>query len=74
MTDKINAFEAICHIASIENWCWNLMCTTCGQKHFKYATKELAEGIHPEDPEWLTRLENDRCLAVRYGQVPPSIL
>lgn len=48
-----NQFEALCKLASKENWCWNLYCTTCGHLHFRYAFSELAAGKSPEDSNWL---------------------
>ena len=48
----MRAFEKLCQLASSENWCWKLYCTTCGHLHFRYAFLELAEGISPEDPSW----------------------
>ena len=49
----MNQFEALCQLASEENWCWNLHCTTCGYLHFRYAFSELANGKSPEDKDWL---------------------
>ena len=49
----MNQFEALCRLASDENWCWNLYCTTCGHLHFKYAFDELAKGKSPEDKDWI---------------------
>jgi hypothetical protein len=46
-------FLALCRLASDENWCWNLTCTTCGNMHFRYAFKELAKGKHPDKFGWI---------------------
>lgn len=59
---KRNAFEALCFLASEENWCWNLFCTTCGHMYFKYAFVELMKGRHPDDENWVTRKSNHRRL------------
>jgi len=49
----MNQFEELCKLASKENWCWNLVCTTCGHLHFKYSFLELASGKSPTDSNWL---------------------
>lgn len=49
----MNNFEELCKLASDENWCWNLFCTTCGHLHFKYAFSELAAGKSPIGQNWL---------------------
>lgn len=56
----MNQFEELCKLASYENWCWNLFCTTCGHMHFRYAFKELADGKSPADPTWLIHGHNTR--------------
>lgn len=48
-------FQALAKLASDEQWCWNLICTTCGHLHFKFAFKELATGKSPEDENWIIR-------------------
>jgi hypothetical protein len=50
-----NAFEALCELASKEGWCWNLMCTTCGHMHFRYAFSEMAKGKSPLDQGWVVK-------------------
>ena len=32
--EKLNSFQAICDIATEEQWCWNLGCGTCGHMNF----------------------------------------
>ena len=49
----MNQFEELCKLASKENWCWNLVCTTCGHLHFKYSFLELASDKSPADSNWL---------------------
>ena len=34
-------FLSLCRLASQENWCWKIICTTCGHMHFRYGFKEL---------------------------------
>ena len=51
--NEMNPFEALCKLASKENWCWNLFCTTCGHMHFRYAFSELAAGKSPDNKDWL---------------------
>jgi hypothetical protein len=54
----INQFEALCKLASKENWCWNLFCTTCGHMHFRYAFCELAAGKSIDGKGWLVHGKN----------------
>lgn len=49
-----NAWEAVCVIASEQQWCWNLTCTTCGASLWRYALAEVGAGRHPSDPNWAT--------------------
>ena len=49
----MNQFEALCKLASDENWCWNLFCSTCGHMHFRYSFAELAIGKSPESKGWI---------------------
>ena len=49
----MNQFEALCKLASDENWCWKLFCGTCGHTHFRYAFSELTAGKSPTDENWL---------------------
>lgn len=46
---KRNSFVALCEVASQNNWCWNLSCTTCGHGAFKVAFAKLIKGEHPDD-------------------------
>lgn len=55
---SINQFETLCKLASRENWCWNLFCTTCGHMLFRYAFSELAAGKSPDGREWLVHQKN----------------
>ncbi|HIF58417.1 MAG TPA: hypothetical protein EYQ26_02855 [Rhodospirillales bacterium] len=63
----MNQFETLCKLASNENWCWNLMCTTCGHMHFRYAFAELATGKSPESKEWIVS-RNTRGLSNKLGR------
>ena len=49
----MNSFESLCTLASQENWCWKLFCTTCGHLHFRYAFQELSTGKSPDDHDWV---------------------
>lgn len=49
----MNPFESLCKLASKENWCWNIYCTTCGHMHFRYAFREIAHGVYPDSPNWI---------------------
>jgi hypothetical protein len=48
-----NAFNALCELASINNWCWNIYCTTCGHSLFKASFNELIKGKHPDQKDWI---------------------
>ena len=50
-----NPFEALCLLAAQENWCWKIVCTTCGHMHFRYGFRELSRGKHPESSDWRVR-------------------
>jgi len=58
----MNAFNALCKLASSEKWCWNLACTTCGHMHFRYAFVELASGKIPSDSEWIVHARRTKYL------------
>lgn len=55
LTADRNAFDALCLLAAKERWCWNIVCTTCGHMHFRYALHELLNGNHPDSESWLVR-------------------
>ena len=70
MPNERNAFEALCELAARENWCWNIVCTTCGHTHFRYGLQQLARGKHPDRSDWrVTR--NDPVL--RRGGEPTDL-
>ena len=48
-----NAFEQLCVLASRENWCWKIYCTTCGHLHFRYSFLELTHAKLPAEEGWL---------------------
>lgn len=56
----MNQFEELCKLASDENWCWKLFCTTCGHMHFRYAFAELAAGKSPANENWLVHGRSTR--------------
>ncbi len=64
----MNHFEELCKLASQENWCWKLSCTTCGHMHFRYAFVELANGKSPADPDWQVHAHNTDFRAL--GEFP----
>lgn len=53
MSNETNTFEELCLLASREEWCWKLHCTTCGHTGFRYAFRELANGKSPLKEGWL---------------------
>lgn len=66
-------FAAMCKIASEERWCWNIYCTTCGHMHFRYAFKELINGKHPDQPDWVTTKKNHHQLESLLGPLPSQL-
>ena len=54
-----NSFESMCILASREDWCWNLTCTTCGNMHFRYGFIELANLKSPESSDWLVHTKSN---------------
>ncbi len=46
---KRNPFVALCDYASRGNWCWNIVCTTCGHSAFKVSFSKIVNGQHPDD-------------------------
>jgi len=51
-----NAFEALCFLASDEEWSCKLYGT--GYIYFRYALLELMKGSHPDDGKWVTSRRN----------------
>ena len=66
-----NQFECLCKLASDEDWCWNLQCTTCEHQMFRYAFRLMSRGIKIQDEArmtlgnvyrasgWIVRKENN---------------
>lgn len=67
-----NTFESLCILASNENWCWNLTCTTCGNMHFRYGFIELANLKSPRDQNWLVNKKTNSYKKV--GKFPRAYL
>ena len=55
-------FLALCDLASRENWCWNIRCTTCGHMYFRFSFKELIARKHPDTDTWIVRQGNHHAL------------
>lgn len=53
----MNPFEALAELASTEEWCWDIRCTTCGHSHFRYALREISRGKTPGDSGWVVHQE-----------------
>jgi hypothetical protein len=47
-----NPFEALCEVASQYDWCWKIVCTTCGHSAFKIAFAKLVQDQHPDNPDF----------------------
>ena len=45
---RLNAFEQLCRVASKENWCWRIGCTTCGAQHFRAGFYYVGQGMIPD--------------------------
>lgn len=73
--EKTRPFEALCELASRERWCWDLGCTTCGHRLFRYALRQLAAGRHPSESAWVVRSDRPglkrRSLLRELGPLPP---
>lgn len=65
-----NPFEAMCQLASAENWCWRIFCTTCGHMYFRYAFRELANGVHPDTANWIPRTSQHNQMGEKLGSMP----
>ena len=65
----MNAFEALCNLASKEHWCWKMYCTTCGTMHLRYSLQEIAKGLSPEDTNWIIK-KRDTRYKDRLGALP----
>ncbi|MCX6782034.1 MAG: hypothetical protein NTW66_02880 [Candidatus Magasanikbacteria bacterium] len=58
-----NSFVALCDYASRSNWCWNIVCTTCGHGAFKVSYAKIINGQNPDDESfWPYGKENDDSL------------
>ena len=49
---KLNAFEQLCKLASKNNWCWRIGCTTCGAQHFRAGFYYVGQGLIPDATSW----------------------
>lgn len=48
----MNSFESLCSLASKEDWCWKLYCTTCGTSDLRYSLMEIGKGKSPDEDGW----------------------
>ena len=64
-----NPFEALCALASKEGWCWKLTCITCNHMYFRYGFMELAQGKHPDGPDWIVSNSRREELYPKLGRV-----
>lgn len=74
MGSNVNRFESLSRLAAREQWCWNLVCTTCGHMVFRWGLKALAKGLHPDKPEWPVHWGPEQTstrLASVNGPMPP---
>jgi hypothetical protein len=65
-----NAFDALCELAAMENWCWRIPCTTCGHLYFRYGFRELVRGKHPQSSDWRAGKAHHHRLAHDLGPMP----
>ncbi len=61
--------RALFSLASKEEWCWNLSCTTCGHMHFRYSFQEIIKGVHPDSGLWKVK-KADNDWTARLGPMP----
>ena len=61
---KRDAFLALCELASKEDWCWKIPCTTCGSMYFRMSFLELINGKHPDDADWSVRRANHHNIKI----------
>ncbi len=54
-TPRRHPFVALSHLASQEDWCWHIGCTTCSCREFRYGFLALARGHHPDSASWPVR-------------------
>lgn len=68
----LNNFEALCELASQENWCWRLGRDTCGHAMFRYSFSELAAGKSPNDNTWIVKghIKRLRYVSAQLGRWP----
>ena len=65
--NRRNPFIALCEIASRNNWCWKLFCTTCGHGAFHVSFSKIVRGQHPDDePFWPNGKKNHSPLKELY--------
>lgn len=62
-----NPFVALCDYASRGNWCWNIICTTCGHSGFRVAFSKLIHGQHPDDDSFWPDEKTDHALYEERG-------
>jgi len=61
--NKRNSFVALCDYASQNNWCWKIICTTCGHSAFKVSFAKIAKGQNPDQESfWLHGKRNHEPL------------
>lgn len=51
----MSRFESLSKLAARENWCWNLVCTTCGHSVFRWGLLALAGNLDPVRVDWPVR-------------------
>ena len=49
---QLNGFEQLCRVASKNNWCWRIGCTTCGAQHFRQGFYYVGQGLVPDAETW----------------------
>ncbi len=58
-------------LASEENGCWKIYCTTCGHLHFRYSFLEIANGKSPADAGWIIHSDKTNYTQ-RLGSIPKN--
>jgi len=70
----MSRFESLSLLATREQWCWNLACTTCGHMVFRWGLKALVRGLDPAAADWPVHWgagQTSTRLAASNGPLPP---
>jgi len=69
-----NGFEALCDVIYTEMWCIDQDCGTCGHGLFRLGLKKLAQGMHPDLPDWPVTKECSELMRGTDSLFPPMFV